>query len=300
MQSLTELIEQQPILPYIRECDYAVRNPWTMPERRLLDYLLIYVQEGQLRVTEEGKTSDYVAGEFCLLQPRTLHALEGLTPTVTPFAHFDIFYHPRRKESFPTRAGQTDLTPYDGLIQPRVNDLAGMRLPSRFKPHDPFRFRDTMLRMVDCWNRHDTLNRLEAQGLATELIVMLLRDHTSLGTHTAPSASSLKWMTSYLHLNLSESLTVEDMARRANLSPSRFRTVFKQQFGQPPHQYLLQLRLRHACELLEQTDYPLHTVADYCGFADLHHFAKSFKGEIGQAPGAYRKSRSKNHLFGER
>ncbi|WP_419871430.1 helix-turn-helix domain-containing protein [Candidatus Pristimantibacillus sp. PTI5] len=297
MLTLTELLDNSPVLPYIRESDFAVRLPWFMHERRLLDYLLIYIQEGTLRVTEEGVATDYQAGEFCLLQPGTLHMLEGLTHTITPFAHLDFFYHSQRKESFPTKAGQTDLTAYLHLLQPRINDLSGLRIPSRFKPRDPFRFKDTMLRMVECWNRHDPLNRLEAQSCATELIIMLLQDHAERSLNTATSDTSLKWMTAYLHMHLAESITIEEMASRANLSPSRFRTVFKQQFGQPPHQYLLQLRLRHACELLLQTKYPLHTIAEYCGFADLHHFSKIFRKHIGDAPGAYRKARQQAIIF---
>jgi transcriptional regulator GlxA family with amidase domain len=78
------------------------------------------------------------------------------------------------------------------------------------------------------------------------------------------------------------------MARRANLSPSRFAAVFRQHFGLSPHQYFLRLRIEHAQELLRTTDLPQRDIAAYCGFADVHHFSKAFKRITRLPPGVYR------------
>jgi hypothetical protein len=43
----------EPVIPYIREADFAVRKPWYTPPRRLLDYLLLFVQEGEYLVNVE-------------------------------------------------------------------------------------------------------------------------------------------------------------------------------------------------------------------------------------------------------
>ncbi len=42
--------------------DYAVRTPWQTGERRLLDYLLIYVQEGACAITLDGVAYDVPPG----------------------------------------------------------------------------------------------------------------------------------------------------------------------------------------------------------------------------------------------
>ncbi len=79
-----------------------------------------------------------------------------------------------------------------------------------------------------------------------------------------------------------------DLARRAHLSPSRFSTIFRQQFGLAPHQYLMRLRIAQSKDMLQRTDLPLQRVADDCGFSDIHHFSKTFKRVIGLTPGQYR------------
>lgn len=290
MGQLGALLARQPLVPYIRESDFAVRRPWKMPARRLLDYLLLYIQEGECRIEADGTEYVCAGGEFCLIQPGSLLLLEGVTSTITPFAHLDLFYNPLREQSFPTRAGQVDLTEYKELMQPRLNDLEDVRVPVRFTPAQPVRFRDTMLRMIASWQRSDPLSRLEAQHDATELILTVLREHGGQEKQAASAEPTLNWITSYFSFNLSEPLSVEQMAGRAHLSPSRFSAVFKERFGVPPHKYLLQLRIQHAGELLKTTGLGLQDIAAYCGFADIHHFSKAFKRSTGLSPGAYREA----------
>jgi transcriptional regulator GlxA family with amidase domain len=125
------------------------------------------------------------------------------------------------------------------------------------------------------------------QHLATELVLALCRDFGSQAT-LASSAKPLAWVASYLSVHLAEPISVEDMARRSHLSPSRFAAVFRETYGSPPHRYLLHLRLEHAKELLRGTRLPLTRIAAYSGFSDAHHLSKIFKRIVGVTPGAYR------------
>jgi AraC-like DNA-binding protein len=288
MLELTELQRTQPIVPYIRESDYAIRFPYYVPYRKLLDYLIIYIQEGTLIVHADDQEYTFTNGDFCLLQPGTIHDLSGQTNTITPFAHLDFFFHPDRELSFPTRAGQTDLTAYHHLMQPRLNNLSGIHVPVPFKPKEPILFRDKLLNMIKNWIDPNPLRKLESQCLAMELVYTIIRDHSGDDHLSTTSIRSFNWITSYFSFRLSEPLSIQDMASRANMSPSRFRELFKQEFGIPPHQYLLKLRIQHAQELLETTELAQDKIAVYCGFSDVHHFSKMFRKLVGQPPGTYR------------
>jgi len=292
MPNLADFIARHPVVPYIRECDFAVRAPWSMPERRLLDYLLIYMQNGRCRFWVDGKPHLFEQGEFCLIQPGSLTVLEGLGNTVTPFAHFDLFYNPEREKSFPTRAGQTVLTPYLNLLQPRLDDLLGVEIPCRLRLRYPTKFRDTFLQVVEHWQYRDPVMQLRAQAGMTQLSIQILEDYLADRPSPNSSRQTLNWITSYFSLHLDQETRVEDMARRANLSPSRFNAVFKQQYGVTPHRYLLDMRISHACELLRNTDLSQEQIAAYCGFADVHHFSKSFRNKLGLSPGRYRSEQS--------
>jgi AraC-like DNA-binding protein len=277
-----------PVVPYIREADFAIRGPWYTPPRRLLDYLLLYVQEGECQVEVEGEELLLGSGDFCLIQSNTLHSLRGLTETITPYVHLDIFYNPRREEGFPTRGGQVSLRSHSHLIQPRLSDLDWIDVPVRLQPRHPAQFRATLLKMVEEWQNGDLLSRLEANHLAMTLLLSILKQYGRAPTDTSRQSHSLNWVSSYLSFHIGEPLSVADMARRANLSPSRFGVVFRRHFGLSPHQYFLRLRIEHAQELLRTTDLPQRDIAEYCGFADVHHFSKAFKRITRLPPGAFR------------
>jgi AraC-like DNA-binding protein len=279
-----------PVLPYIREADFAIRKPWYTPPRRLLDYLLLYVQAGECDVDVEGERFLLTDGDLCLIQPDTLHTLRGHTETITPYLHLDIFYNPRREEGFPTRGGQVSLSSHVHLVQPRLSDLDWLDVPVRLSPLNSVQFRSTLLKAVEAWQNGDALSRLEADHLAMSLVLSIFRQYGRLLSVASRRSHSLSWVPSYLSFNIGEPLSVAQMARRANLSPSRFGAVFRQHFGLSPHQYLLRLRIEHAQSLLTTTDLPLRDIAESCGFADAHHFSKAFKRIVGVSPGAYRQS----------
>ncbi|WP_308634069.1 AraC family transcriptional regulator [Paenibacillus silvisoli] len=287
---LHELLQTHPFHPYIRTCNYAVRSAWHSPERRLLDYLLVYFQEGHCVFQVDGEEYDFYPGDCCLVQPGSLKVMHGVTATSTPYAHLDIFSHPLRAESFPTRAGQTDLRDYMHLMQPRLNDIEGINVPVRLNPQDPNQFSRNLIQMIACWRNPNPLRQLEAQTLASQLVTSILYDHTEIYKKSAEPIPSISWLPSYLSLHLNESITVEDMASRANLSISRFRELFRQHFGAPPHRYLLDLRIRYAKELLLNTDYSIEKIAEYCGFSDIHHFSNTFKKMEAVTPNACRKA----------
>jgi len=278
---------QSPIVPFIRQGEFAVRRPWHVSPRRLLDYLLILVQEGECTIVVEGITYHFQAGEFCLIQPNDLHSLEGTTNTITPYVHLDLFYNPRREESFPTLPGQLELSAYRDLLQPRLNDWKNIHIPVKFVPAQPTWFRETLLVMVSTWQQRDVVSQLEAQHHATALVLALLKAYLPPGElfHTSPS---LHWILSYLSGHLAEPISITEMASYAHLSPSHFSRLFLQQFGLAPHQYLLHLRLQHAQSLLLETRLSLAQIAEHCGFADVHHFSKMFRKHLGCSPGAYR------------
>lgn len=289
--SFAELFSQQPFVPYVRFADYAVREAgWFLPHRRLLDYLFVYVQEGSCEIEVGGRSHVFRAGDFCLIQPDEPCMLRGLTNTITPYAHFDLFYNPLREASFMTLPGQTDISGHRQFLQPRLNDVTDLAIPAQFQLQQRSVYRESLLKLIGLWQNGDALGRLEANHLLGEMMIGLLKTYGGPPQiNPAHKPQSLNWIASYLSYSLSEPLSLEDMARRARLSPSRFAALFKAKFGVSPHRYLLNLRIRHAQELIRKGEYSLEEIALYCGFADASHFSKAFRKATGETPGAYRK-----------
>jgi len=93
----------------------------------------------------------------------------------------------------------------------------------------------------------------------------------------------------YLHAHFSEDISLERLANVAHLSPFHFSTVFRTEFGLPPHLYLTQLRVYRARDLL-RIGLPIADAALRTGFVDQSHLNRHFKRILGVTPGQYRKN----------
>lgn len=202
----------------------------------------------------------------------------------------------------------------EGSISENVNVLLGRDFVGRVTAEagvDPDR-----VEVLDALNAHDPraqriltlfLDELEtgslggelyAQGLATVLAVHLLREHSSLGEAArrmferepgvlAPNA--LKRALDYVGDNLAGDLSLDDMARAANLSSRHFSRGFKEATGLSPHQYVIRERVERAKDLLLNTELSVGEVAAACGFAYQGHLARHFVKLVGVPPARFRR-----------
>jgi AraC-like DNA-binding protein len=87
---------------------------------------------------------------------------------------------------------------------------------------------------------------------------------------------------------LESGLNAQALARELKVSYSSFRHTFQQHTGSGPHQYLLELRLVRARNLLTQTALSVKEIAQQAGFDDEHYFCRFFKMKTGMTPGQWR------------
>ncbi len=83
-------------------------------------------------------------------------------------------------------------------------------------------------------------------------------------------------------------LSVNEYARLCGMSGSTFKRKFRETFHLTPSKWLMQKRLRLACELLLTTDSTVQQVCYDCGFESDSHFIRSFKTAYGTTPNNWR------------
>ena len=94
-----------------------------------------------------------------------------------------------------------------------------------------------------------------------------------------------------LQERLADVWRAEDFAALAHLSPSRFAHVFREAVGMAPGQYLRQLRMERARQLLDDTTCPVAAVMRSVGYRDASHFSRDFRRRFGVGPREYRHDR---------
>ena len=88
--------------------------------------------------------------------------------------------------------------------------------------------------------------------------------------------------------NLHRQIKMAEITALTGLSHSRLDHLFKTEVGQSPTQYLQELRLRTACQLLETTSLKVTQVGLAVGYKDHSHFFRNFKERFGMTPSQYR------------
>jgi len=95
-----------------------------------------------------------------------------------------------------------------------------------------------------------------------------------------------------LHQRPEHNWSLDSVAIEVGLSRAAFAKRFRQLVGQPMFDYLTQLRMQRACQLLAETDLPLYDVASRVGYESDLAFTRTFKKRLGKTPTMYRKENS--------
>ena len=90
---------------------------------------------------------------------------------------------------------------------------------------------------------------------------------------------------------LREPLDLPGLARACGLSVSRLAHLFREQVGLPPQQYLEELRLQRAAQLLRATGLRIGEIAAETGYAGAFYFSARFRKKFGKSPSEYRRER---------
>ncbi|MEM9907817.1 MAG: AraC family transcriptional regulator [Cyanobacteria bacterium P01_D01_bin.44] len=134
-------------------------------------------------------------------------------------------------------------------------------------------------------------DRLEKQSSLVEVISTLLLNYADFDTRSRQSNQehrAVQLIKAYLHENFSVNVSLEHLVDLTGLNRSYLIRVFRQTVGMPPYEYLTQIRVRKAKQLLE-TGLPIAEVAIAVGMSDQSHLTRHFKSLVGMTPGHYRK-----------
>lgn len=123
------------------------------------------------------------------------------------------------------------------------------------------------------------------------LVCNLSFEDTAETSQTSDLAEKrLKKMLSFIHGNYRSDLTVDQIARSANISRSECFRCFRNIIGKKPITYLNEYRLKAAAEMLTTTDMLITEICFACGFTHSSYFGKLFSRYYGVTPKQFRRN----------
>ena len=125
-------------------------------------------------------------------------------------------------------------------------------------------------------------NRLIVMGIFYEILGRLsYQDKNSAGTLN-PALEFIA--ANYCRQDISNST----IAEHANISEVYFRKLFREKYYTTPKQYILDMRIKKAEQLLAETRQSVTDISVMCGFSGVYHFCRQFKKKAGITPTQYR------------
>lgn len=142
--------------------------------------------------------------------------------------------------------------------------------------------------------RDDDISELKIQRAFLDIWIALCENVISIQkTQFSQNhhLSALKDMISFINQNYSEKLSLKAIATSGNVGKTGCCNIFKKYINKTPNEYLTELRLRKAVELLKNTDMTILEISYTVGFSGASYFTETFHKIYGCTPRAYRKQK---------
>ncbi|GIP17234.1 hypothetical protein J40TS1_28760 [Paenibacillus montaniterrae] len=95
---------------------------------------------------------------------------------------------------------------------------------------------------------------------------------------------------SFMEKEYKRAISREQLAAIAELNSEHYSRIFRKYTGSSPMNYLVELRINKAKELLLHSTYSIAEIGHMVGYSDPYHFSRRFKQIVGVAPTHYAKS----------
>ncbi|WP_250157369.1 GlxA family transcriptional regulator [Tianweitania aestuarii] len=143
---------------------------------------------------------------------------------------------------------------------------------------------DMMLKLIGEDFDDSLVNRICEQVLTDRVRSPTDRQRLPLRARLGVQNSKVLSIIELMEANLSEPLSLIEIADDVDLSRRQIERLFRQEMGRSPARYYLEIRLDRARHLLIQSSLPVVEVAVACGFVSASHFSKCYRELYARSP----------------
>ncbi|HEM6083239.1 TPA: AraC family transcriptional regulator [Streptococcus suis] len=236
------------------------------------NYVLHFITNGKGKISINGETTELTAGDIFVL-PKN-QSIFYQADENTPWTYTWVGFSGSRAETI----------------------LSQTRLLEKYFLHSHLES-EILKKMID-------INQTEVQSLPmiTELILIghlnqllaaLVQEfpNESLKEASTLAKTYVHHAIKIIHSQYNSPVKVSAIAEKLALSRSYLYKIFKQETGYSIKDYIVQVKMNHACQLLANPDLSITEIANSVGYQDPLTFSSAFKNQYHQSPSDYRKFR---------
>lgn len=275
--------------PSIHYAQSQVMAPCVLEWRRLYDYELLYVSEGEAATTMNGQRHRIAAGQVVFLPAGVLHRNEVIAPN-TRFVgiHFDFF-------------GELDVwSDADMVVDEENEDPQKYCREAYAEPFSPLSAQAVMAlppagaalmeQIAEEFSLRPLGYELACKALLLALLAQLLRlQFAKPLPGTSVHGARIHELMAEIERDPARRWSNPMLAERMRMNEDHMAKLFKSVAGQAPGEFVRSVRHREARRLLRETDLTAQQIGEQVGYADLHYFSRLFSKLEGVSPRTYRK-----------
>lgn len=246
---------------------------------------LVYIQEGYGKRVIGDNVSTFNEGDLVLMGPNLPHI----------WTNDDAFYKGHRE--FNSRAVVVYFSPalLDPLLQPgALKPLATLIKKSMRGLVFTGRTQDHIGQMLSLVTAEDGLPQLIGllsilQELSASREMRYISSNKFVNTYNERDTDRINGVYQFLMQNFKQDIHLPEVAQIAHMAPTAFCRFFKQRTQMTFSHFVNELRIRHACELLNNPEKTISEISYESGYHNLTNFNKFFKEITGLSPSEFRK-----------
>jgi AraC-like DNA-binding protein len=243
-----------------------MKGEFEYPRHQHTNYELILIERGPYRCELNGAELSVANGQVLVIKPGDWHQ--------------DHLRHGQRHYVVHFRLPDLESVGlFKGDVPPELQIGRGNHF------HDALFLRELRREAEQAANYAPAVQDSLLEALFWRVVRDLPSDGLSETVRRLPHREALRErIVAALFQHLRENPTVRILATEAKMSPRHLTNLCKSLFGKPPARLLLQLKLRHAEEMLRYRGLRVKEVSEALGFANPYHFSRAFRRHNGLAP----------------
>lgn len=281
------MISIEDIHPFLRSINlYACEPGFESGARKLYTYYFLYVHKGKGRFCIGEKSYNAVSGDLFFCSPGVSNSIlaDEEDPFLLTGIEFDFTNNHRyNKLAYPIQAEL-----FQSLQMPEIinfHDFQGF--PDKISLPDDSSIRSRIYEMINEFSLQKKFWSSYVNGILQAFIILVVQRVTQQGCGIRNTSKGDE-IIQYLNRNYTNDLTNEKVAGIFHYHPDYVNKIVHAYTGMTLKQYVIDLRIRAAMNLLVQSNLSMESIAETVGYDNLQYFYRIFKKKTGFSPGYLR------------
>ncbi|MBA9026669.1 MULTISPECIES: helix-turn-helix transcriptional regulator [Bacillaceae] len=263
--------------------------PCKLPKRRIYDFELLYVQQGEAATILDGKHYSLSAGQMIFIPAGIYHQNEVVSSPFAQFIgiHFDFFGDLDIQTEADIVVNESAVQFDKFGVEAIAESFAPLSMNPLYTPS--LSCVQLMKQLVHEFTMRPLGYTLICKALLLNILGLLLRTQTEYNpAHFPMHGDRILELMVLIEEKPAEMWTNQKLAKHLNMNDDHMSKIFKRIAGMPPGEYVQMIRLRKARLLLRETNLSIEEVGREIGYADIHYFSRLFRKYEGISPSKYR------------